>query len=173
MSNWEGKFITGEDVRSFAASSHSVKLKQMNACSEAIEWAENYPSLKKAWDACERGDWMLWLLGETNKRLGTKKHRLIVRCAVNCARLSLKHVKRGEDRPRIALEVTERWLNNDIDTTIGDVSGAAHAAYAACAAASAAADAAYAACAAHAAADAADAAHADIVRKYFPNPPKI
>ena len=38
-------------------------LKRAGACREAVEWAGQYPTLQAAWDACERGDWMLWWVG--------------------------------------------------------------------------------------------------------------
>ena len=32
------------------------------ALSEARTWARAYPNLQTAWTACQRSDWMLWLL---------------------------------------------------------------------------------------------------------------
>ena len=43
---------------------HVAYLRSLGACAEAIRYAQNYPSLQTAWDVCERGDWMLWLLGK-------------------------------------------------------------------------------------------------------------
>jgi len=43
------------------------KIEAFNPCpgaGEWVEWCEQFPDLQQAWDACERGDWMLWLLGE-------------------------------------------------------------------------------------------------------------
>jgi len=39
-------------------------LKHNGACGEAIKWATvgGYATLPEAWAACNRGDWMLWLL---------------------------------------------------------------------------------------------------------------
>lgn len=43
-------------------------LKHIGACSEAIEWAKPYDTLQAAWDACDRSDWMLWLLNAVNPK---------------------------------------------------------------------------------------------------------
>ena len=89
--------------------SHTRYLKTLRACEEAVEWASQYPTLQAAWEACERGDWMLWLLGKSCGNTGSEKHKQVVLLACKCARLALKHVPRGEDRPRIAIETAERW----------------------------------------------------------------
>ena len=40
------------------------RIADLGACAPAMAWlrSEQYPSLQAAWDACPRGDWMLWLL---------------------------------------------------------------------------------------------------------------
>ena len=40
------------------------RIADMEACAPALSWlrSEQYPTLQAAWDACPRGDWMLWLL---------------------------------------------------------------------------------------------------------------
>ena len=43
----------------------SRRLKQLSACAEAVTWARDHDSLQAAWDACQRGDWMVWLLACT------------------------------------------------------------------------------------------------------------
>ena len=153
-----------------------TKLQKMDACIDAVEWTKQYNTFDEAWNNCDRGHWMLWLIGRRIKNI--KERKLLVLCACQCARLSLKYVKKGEKRPRQAIETAEKWANNVKGITIEDVkkaaasaaSSAAYAAYAAAAAASSAAYAAYAAAdaaasaayaaayAAYAAADAADAA---------------
>ena len=37
----------------------SDKLKTLNACAEAVEWACTQRSPSAAWHNCKRGDWML------------------------------------------------------------------------------------------------------------------
>jgi len=167
---------------------HVETLKAMGACPPAIKWASRYPDLQSAYDACDRGDRMLWYVA----RAGTDRRRLTL-AACECARLALPHVPDGEDRPRIAIETAEAWARGE-DVTLREVrDAAAHAdaAYAAYAAIHGFAAAAYAALAAGAAADvavrryaavypAAEAAGAagaslrqcaDIVRRHYPSPP--
>lgn len=40
------------------------RIADLGACGPALGWlrSEQYPTLQEAWDACPRGDWMLWLL---------------------------------------------------------------------------------------------------------------
>ena len=170
------------------------RLEELEACSEAVEWARDQDNPQQAWDDCERGDWMLWLLGHLSGGPRSKSRKQIVLMACECARLSLKYVPKGEDRPRIAIETAEAWTRGE--ATLQQVRNAASAAYAAYAAAAAAAYAAYAAYAAASAAYAAYAYYAyaayasaaaayasaaasalnqcaDIVRKHYPKAPKL
>ncbi len=176
----------------------SKRIAHLHPCGKAVEWFDAQPSVVAAWRSCQRGDWMLWLLGRLSGEPGSKGRKRLVLAACECARLALPHVPAGEERPRKAIETAEAWARGE-DTTLADVRAAAAASYAAAAAsaaasaaaayaadaASAAAYAAYAADAASAAADAADADAADaarekalatcvdIVRKHYPNPPRI
>jgi len=136
------------------------KLKKLNACREAIQWASEQKNQKQAWNDCERGDWMLWLLGKLSGQPESFKRKKLVLAVCECARLSLKYVKKGEERPLKAIETAEKWAKGQ--TTIEEVREAAAVASAAYAAAAvAAASAAYAVAAAYAAADvAASAAYA-------------
>jgi hypothetical protein len=40
-------------------------LINLDACREAQTWAAAYVDAQTAWDACERGDWLLWILART------------------------------------------------------------------------------------------------------------
>lgn len=42
--------------------SFATQLKTLDACDEARKWVGK-KSFKAAWKACERPEWMLWLLG--------------------------------------------------------------------------------------------------------------
>jgi hypothetical protein len=141
-------------------------LEKLGACGDARELADG-KTAKQAWETCERGNWMLWAAGAAKV-----DRKLVVQAACDCARLALKFVPAGEDRPRIAIETAERWVKGE--ATLDEVRNAyaaANAAYAAAyAAANAAANAAYAAAnaaanaayaAAYAAANAANAAAAN------------
>ena len=149
-----------------------------NACSNAVEWARSQKSAAAAWKSCERGDWMLWLLGKLSGEPESASRKKLVLAACSCARLSLKYVRKGEDRPRIAIETAERYARGEV-LTMDDVRKAAAAASAS--AASAAAAAAYVAYVADAAAAAAAYVArkttfkkcADIVREHYPQPPRL
>ena len=167
------------------------RLQKLRACSGAIEYARTCTTWQSAWDNCERGDWMLWLLGKLSDGPKSQSRKKLVLAACKCARLSLKYVAKNEKRPLKAIQVAEKWANNEKGASLQDVRAAYAAAYAAAdaaAAAYAAADA-----AAYAAADAADAAYAaayaaadaaaartkiqkkcaDIVRKTYPKAPRL
>ena len=128
------------------------------ACREAMQWLTTQGDPQVAWETCERPDWMIWYAG----RRGIDR-RVLVRIVCDCARTALRFVPEGENRPRLCIEATERWIEGA--ATIEEVRTARRGAYAAAATADAAADAAYAADAATAdaaatAATAADAAYA-------------
>ena len=172
------------------------ELREMGACQEALDWCQAYPTPDEAWQACKRGDWMLWVLGREISP-NSPEHKRLVFTTCQCARLALRYVPEGEERPRQAIEIAEAWTRGD--ATIEAVRSAAQAAaqaatYAAAHAASDATQAAvyYATYAAYAAqatyavtydSDAASHAiyaafftsleeSANIVRQSFPHPPK-
>jgi hypothetical protein len=137
-----------------SAADFAKLLRKISACEEACEWAKG-KTLAEVWATCERGDWMLWLVGYMNGKKGWATQQQVVLAACDCAELSLKYVAAGEARPRIAIETARKWARGE--ATIEEVTDAAHAAHDAYAAAYAAAHAA-AAYAAYAAAYAAYAA---------------
>ena len=138
---------------------HIEKLEKLSACREAVEWARGHPNAKAAWQACDRGDWMLWYLGKlAGNPESTSRRRLTLVCC-KCARLALAYVPDGEIRPLVAIETAEKWARHEPGVSLGGVRSAAAAASAAAGSASAA-SAAEAAYAAAAAADAAGSAYA-------------
>ena len=162
------------------------KLEALGACEEAVEWAKEsgHKTLAAAWAECPRGDWMLWLAGRVAGKPGSDSRRPLVLAACECARLTLPRFEErhpGDKRPRIAIEVTERWARGGEGApSLEEVRSASYAAYATYAYAVYAAYATYAdlyaAAAAHAAAYDARTETlsecADIVRKWYPKPPK-
>jgi len=169
-------------------------LSKLSVCSDARVFCRGHKTIKAAWLACERGDWLLWFAGKLDI-----DRKVLVFVACQCARLVLKNTT--DKRVLKCIEITERWtadnaMIEEMITARRDAADAADAAayaayaYAAAAAAAyaaaadaadaAAAYAAYAAAAAadaaaYAAADAADATRketlkicADLVRKYIP-----
>ena len=138
------------------AKQFAALLVELNACSEAQEWAGG-KSLAVVWKTCKRGDWLLWLCGKMADKPNWPTRKEVVLAACDCAKLALKYVPKGEERPRKCLETIRAWAAGN--ATIHEVRTARAAAYAY-------AYAAYAADAAYAAAYAADAAYADAVDAY-------
>lgn len=87
----------------------TTKLSALDACEEAVEWAQQFDIPEAAWLACERGDWMLWLLGKLSDPPESNSRKCLVLTACECARLALPYVSAGEERPRIAIETAEAW----------------------------------------------------------------
>ena len=156
-------------------------LVELNACPDAVDWARTQPDSQAAWRTCDRGDWLLWLLGRTVTK-GSPRHKRLVLVTCRIASDSLRYVAKGENRPRVAIRTTRRWAIGK--ASIEDVEAAGRAAGAAGAAAwdaGAAGDAAWAAWAARDAAWAAGAAarfaklklYARWVREEFPTPPTL
>ena len=173
-----------------AKPTHVYELESLlGVCQDAIEYAATHPDAESAWAACVRGDWMLWLCGKLSGPPGSDGRRTLVACACECSRLSLPIFEKrypNDMRPRICLDVAERWARGE--ATIEELREARAAAYAtayatayayAAAAADTYADTAAAAAAYATAAAAADARSrvlatcADIVRRHYPQPPKI
>ena len=146
-------------------------LTKLHACREGALFASRYPSIREAWDACERPDWLLWFAGR--RLTGEGDSRTFVRIAIDVARLAMQLFEQyspKDMRVRDCIEVTQRWIDGkatavDARDAADDAADAAYAAraatYADAAAEAAAADAAYAALAAAYAAYAADATAAD------------
>ena len=65
------------------------KLKELNACKEAIEWADG-KTWEECYNTCERGDWLAWLFEKLHP--GDKRRYIIAgRCA-----LTVKHLMKDE-----------------------------------------------------------------------------
>ena len=157
-------------------------LENFDACDDALEWCSKQRSRHQAWQDCKRADWMLWLVGKLAGPPDSKSRKRLVLCCCEVARPALKHVPKGENRPRAAIETAEAYCYGR--ASLDEVRAAAKAAYAAYAyAAYAAANVAY------VAADAANVAYggayaaavsegvreksANTVRKHYPNMPQI
>ena len=44
-------------------------IKKLGACEEAVLDAHNFKTSQELWDNCERGDWMLWLIGQMSGKV--------------------------------------------------------------------------------------------------------
>ena len=58
----------------------AADLSAIGACSEALDWLRALPAgttWQQAWDRCERGDWLAWLLHHTEdpQLWGSRRHR--------------------------------------------------------------------------------------------------
>ena len=109
------------------------KLKNLNACQDAVDWCKQYSTPEEAWNKCERGEWMLWLLGKLCGSSRSKSRKELVLTACQCARLSLKYIPKSEYRPLKAIETAEAWSSGK--ASLNEVIIAAYAAKAAKAAA--------------------------------------
>lgn len=135
--------------------------KAHDACEEGLAWIKG-KSMEEFWNTSDRGDWMIWLICNSENNVTDKQLRLI---AVECAR-QVQHLM-TDPRSITALDVAERYANGE--ATDEELAAAWAAARAAGAAAGAAWDAARAAgAAARAAWDAARVKQAEIVRKHVP-----
>ena len=94
------------------AKQFAALLIELNACSEAQEWASG-KSLAVVWKTCKRGDWLLWLCGKMADKPDWPTRKEVVLAACDCAELSLKHVSSGENRPRKCIEITRAWASGN------------------------------------------------------------
>ena len=78
------------------------------------EWARGYRTPQKAWNVCERGDWMLESIGGFVCAQGSPEHRKLILTVVECGRLSLPYTK--DKRIAQVYEDLERWARGeDVD----------------------------------------------------------
>lgn len=137
-------------------------LVKLHACLDAIDWARQFDTFAEAWQACERGDWMLWLAAHYVGGPRSKSRKELVYAACQCARTSWRWMpKAGRD----AIKITEAWTRGE--AKLSEVARAAGAAWAARVAGVA--GAAWVAEAARAT-EAASKRHAGIVRKHVTMP---
>lgn len=101
------------------------KLQSIHACVEATEWAQsNNHNDRSAWDACERGDWLLWWAKEEGCDL-----RQITLAKARCAKLVVHLMK--DERSIRAVEVAERFgLGQATHEELDEARRDAYAAYA-------------------------------------------
>ncbi len=89
-------------------------LVELGACSEGVAWSSQYDVDKdRAWSECARGDWLLWFAGKLSGSSDGPARRKVVLCACECARLALPFVQPGDDHPRQAIELAERWAGGE------------------------------------------------------------
>lgn len=172
----------------------SDALVTLDACADAVAWCRTQPDLDTAWRDCPRADWSLWLVENLNPSPapGSAEHRRRVGCGAEIARTVLDLFEAecpSDSRVRDCLDASDRFAAGEYvdlapagaaaEDAAEDAAAAtawgAQAAWAAARAAGAAAGAAARAAAERAAAAraAARAAHAKIVRRWYPQAPKL
>ena len=94
----------------------SKLLSRINACGEAQTWVtEHGGETSELWRDCERGDWMAWILVETQDRLGITRQQIVL-ALCDCAELSLKYFEKEypkDTRPRQAIETARKWAKGN------------------------------------------------------------
>jgi hypothetical protein len=92
------------------------QLAKLNTCSEAIKWVKN-KTAKEAWDTCQRGDWMLQLIGKTDKSNNWSKERKpLVQIALDCAMLVEPHFSNNNNNQLAfiwCVDATQRWIDGE------------------------------------------------------------
>jgi hypothetical protein len=132
------------------------KLRELGASSPAVEWAAKHRSLQRAWDECQDGSWMLWLLGRLAGQPDSPSCRKLVGTAAKCAELALPCVDDEETEGICRACVQTCVAYAEGEATLEDVRAVASAAYAA-----------------HAARTEVLAACADIVRGDYPDASRL
>jgi hypothetical protein len=105
-------------------------LKSKGACTEGYS-AHSHQTEQEFWNNCERGDWMLWVVKNKYPEEGWPDHKTLAMISCRFARRVLKYVPKGEDRPRLAIEAAEKWIENPTEENRYAANAAANAAYAA------------------------------------------
>jgi hypothetical protein len=142
------------------------RLEALDACEEAVEWAQDQKDFEAIIKNCDRGDWLFWLGG----KVLSSRELAIPKAEVAETVLHLFERKfPDDDRPRKAIEAAKQYGRGEIDAAAARAARAAAAD--AAAAFRAASDAAFAAAfaafdASGAARDAAAAANASAVVDY-------
>ena len=94
-------------------------LTKLGACEEALEWVADQ-SLATAWATCERGDWMLWILGRLVGPPNSKSRRRLVGTAADCAALALPIFERqyhGDKSMRECVQTCRRYAHGQANLT--------------------------------------------------------
>lgn len=170
------------------------QIAHFNPCSEAADWLADRTDAVKAWRECERGDWMLWLLGkQITSPPWSEDRKPLLACALDCA-LTVQHLWPREKAAEMtqAVKTLRDWIAGKATAALAKdavkaIENAAdsyaaytivEATYAATAAAYAIVEATYAYTAATFVGDRSSAKNvllecADIVRRHFPDSPSI
>lgn len=97
----------GDEVRDF--------ILDHSPCEEAREWlrAGKFQTMADAWEACPRGDWMMWMLRKTGK--AERKTLIVLACDFADRVLPFYEKKFVNDpRPREAIAAARAYANDNI-----------------------------------------------------------
>ena len=83
----------------------SERLARLGACEEALDWCKSQPSPEAAWDACPRGDWLIWIAARV-----VPNRRLVVGVACQCVRDAVEFGY----QMRLALGVVGAWAWGEV-----------------------------------------------------------
>ena len=105
------------------------KLKKLGACREAILYVQTQKSPTKAWNNCERGDWMLWLA----KRMDVDDKKLTMAKAIIAKQVEhLMKDQRSKDILQACFDYANgKITRKELNATYAAYVAAIYAAYAA------------------------------------------
>lgn len=83
-----------------------IEIEKYHPCSEALRFRMQYQTFQEAWQACPRGDWMLWIA----QRVGVDL-RTLTRAKALCA-LTVRHLMKDE-RSIKACEVALKFADGE------------------------------------------------------------
>ncbi len=84
-----------------------TEIEKYRPCEDAIEYRKQFKTFKEAWEACPRGDWMLWLAAKLKI-----DNRLLTLAKGRCAE-TVKHLMTDERSVR-AVEAAIAYGKNEI-----------------------------------------------------------
>ena len=120
----EGSRPRGMEAPKMNESTLQRQLRRLHACDEAIEWC-HFWRLNAAWAACERADWLLWLLGTMAGTAGWPSHAEVTLIACEVSEI---RVGRSADE-RSGIHCARMWAQLTIagtpTTKVGLVTAAA------------------------------------------------
>ncbi len=99
------------------------KLEKTGSCPKGVAWASQYETAQEAWNACNRGDWMLWAWGENCKEDYSKSHKNMVLACVKISKKSIKYIENKEIEKLVkkSLDTTERWAKGEKSVSLKDI----------------------------------------------------
>src|SRR6478735_1738940 len=83
-------------------------IKKYNPCSDGIKFAEKFETMSEVWEACERPDWLFWIL-ENHAPLEKEQS---VRLSITFAESCISNWNLDDDRPALAIQAAKNWLEN-------------------------------------------------------------